>query len=129
MQISDVAAWLAAKYPGNGVYAAAVPRNEERCIGIFGKERGSPALAMGGTANASYAVLPVDILIHWTEDAGACETEADTLYALMLGNTSEKIGGENVVRFELLDAAPADIGRDTHGICEMSVRVNIDYER
>lgn len=129
MRISDVIDWLKTKYPGVGVYNAAIPKRDTFCIGVYRKQRGNPVIAVGGNVCTSYAMLPVDFLIHWGEAAGACEVMADSLYSLMLGNISETIGGHAVRQFDLQDAAPVGIGRDDGNICEMSIRVNIQYER
>lgn len=128
MRTSDVIGWLKTKYPGVGVFHSAIPKREPFCIGVYPKQRGVPALAVGGAACTSCAVLPVDILVHWGEAADACEAMADGLYALLLGSASETIGGCAVRQFALLDAAPAGAGRDSDNICEMAIRVNIVYE-
>ncbi|ADU27129.1 hypothetical protein [Ethanoligenens harbinense] len=128
MHVSDVIGWLKTKYPGTGVFHSAIPKREPFCLGVYPKQRGASILAVGGAACTSCALLPVDILIHWGEDAGACEALADSLYALFWGNTSERVGGYPVRRFLLPDAAPAGVGRDSANICEMVIRVNILYE-
>ncbi|MFT9078507.1 hypothetical protein [Ethanoligenens sp.] len=128
MCISDVIGWLKTKYPGVGVYNQLIPKRDPFCIGVYRKQRGVSALAVGGVDCTSFDMLPVDFLIHWGEAAGACETTANSLYDLMRGNLSECIGGHAVRQFALQDAAPAGIGRDEDNICEMIVRVNIIYE-
>lgn len=128
MCISDVIGWLKTKYPGVGVYNQTIPKRDPFCIGVYRKQRGASNLAVGGVDCTSFAVLPVDFLIHWGESASACETMANSLYDWMRGNLSEQIGGYAVRQFALQDAGPAGIGRDVHNICEMVVRVNIVYE-
>ncbi len=129
MKAADVVTWLKSKYPGTAVYNGMIPKNDTQCIGVYRKDRGTPILAVGGLSCTSYAALPLSLLIHWGEDAGACEDTADGIYTLMLGNTSETIGGAQVIQFDLQDSAPVDISRDENNICEMVIRVNIYYER
>lgn len=128
MLVSDVIGWLKTKYPGIGVYNQFIPKHDPFCIGIYRKQRGASNLAVGGVVCTSFAVLPVDFLVHWGESAAACETMAENLYTCMHGNLSEQIGGYAVRQFALQDAAPASVGRDEHNICEMIVRVNIVYD-
>lgn len=129
MRCADVIAWLKTKYPGVDVYNGTIPKNENQCIGVYLKERGSPVIAIGGLSCTSTAILPLSILIHWGEDADACESMAQGVYDLMLGNTAETIGGTGVAQFALQDSSPVDISRDENNICEMVIRVNIIYER
>ncbi|MFT9055534.1 MAG: minor capsid protein [Ethanoligenens sp.] len=129
MRCADVIEWLKTKYPGIGIYNGTIPKNEDQCIGIYLKERGSPVIAVGGLPCTSTAILPVSILVHWGQDADICEAMAQGIYDRMLGNVTETIGGAGVTQFALQDSSPVDISRDENNICEMVIRVNIVYER
>lgn len=126
---SEVIAWLKTKYPGADVYNSTIPKNAEKCIGVYLKERGSRVMAIGGYANSSYASLPLSILIHWGQDADACQVQANDLYEMMQAAGGETIGGHRIVDFDLQDPGPVDVSRDDNNICEMVIRVNIIYER
>ena len=129
LRISEVITWLKTKYPGTAFYNSTIPKNEQQCVGIYLKDRGSRIIAIGGYAATSYASLPLSILIHWGQDADACQTLANDIYEMMQAAEKETIGGHRIVDFDLQDIGPVDVSRDANNICEMVIRVNITYER
>lgn len=129
LRISEVIAWLKTKYPGVAVYNGTIPKNEQQCVGIYLKDRGSRIIAIGGYAATSYASLPLSILVHWGQDADACQVQANDIYEMMQAAGGETIGGHRIVDFDLQDAGPVDVSRDANNICEMVIRVNIVYHR
>ena len=129
MCISEIITWLKTKYPGMAVYNGMIPKNTSQCVGIYLKDRGGRIMAIGGYSASSYASLPLSILIHWGQDADACQTQANDIYELMQTADGETIGGRRIIDFDLQDSGPVDISRDANNICEMVIRVNIIYER
>lgn len=129
MRISEVIVWLKTKYPGYAVYNSTIPKNQSQCIGVYLKSRGNRIIAIGGYGNTSYASLPLSLLIHWGQDADACQMVVSEIYELMQSVTSEMIGGHRVIDFDLQDNGPVSADRDSNNICEMVIRVNIIYER
>lgn len=129
MTVKQFISWLKSLYPSYAIYNGTIPKNDTQCIGVYLKSRNGRIIAIGGSGSTSYAILPLSLLIHWGQDADLCEQTAKALYDLMWNAKGISIGGHNVIDFELLDSCPADIGRDTANICEMTIRVNVKYER
>lgn len=88
-----------------------------------------PYTAIGGPACTTQRHLPVLILVHWTEDAEACEQTANSIYEFLWNAKSTVIGDYQVALFDLKDGNPIQIERDENNICEINIRVNIIYER
>ena len=98
----------------------------EKCVGVYARGNATPPKAIG--SKSSYGVLPVTMLIHWGENSNECEVTANSLYSgLEQGIAS--INGRRVIQIQLLESCPTNIGRDDNNICEMTIRLNILYER
>lgn len=97
-----------------------------KCVGVYARGNHSPITAIGSPP--SYRVLPVTMLVHWGEDSDECETQANALYQ-SLENGIASINATRVINIELLESCPVNIGRDDSNICEMTIRLNIFYER
>lgn len=129
LKISDVIAWLKTKYPGMAAHNSTIPKNTPKCVGVYLNSRGNRVIAIGGYAATSRAVLPLTLLVHWTQDADACEQQANDIYEMMQAAEAETIGGHRIIDFDLQDPGPVDVDRDGNNICEMVIRVNVSYER
>lgn len=129
MRISDVIKWLKTKYPGTEFYNGSMPKNKTQCIGVYLKNRGGRIIAIGGYDCTSYASLPLSLLVHWGQDADACQQQANGMYEMMQAADEETIGGHHIIDFDLQDNGPVDVARDSNNICEMVIRTNIVYER
>ena len=123
--ISNLIEVLKEQYPDIKFFNGCISK-EERCVGVYARGNAAPPSAIG--SKPSYGVLPVTLLIHWGENSDECETTANDLYkGLEEGIASIK--GVRVINTQLLESAPANIGRDDNNICEMTIRLNITYER
>lgn len=98
----------------------------EKCVGLYARGNAAPPSAIG--SKPSYGVLPMTMLIHWGENSDECEITANRLYE-GLENGIAEIDGVRVIQLQLLDSTPVNIGRDDNNICEMTIRLNIMYER
>ena len=94
LHVSDIIKWLKTKYPDTEVYNGFLPKNSGKCVGVYLKERGTRNLAVGGPALASYAMLPLSLLVHWTANADTCERKADEIYEAMETASGESAGGD-----------------------------------
>lgn len=125
LTISDFVQVLKAKYPNikflNGCISKA-----EKCVGVYARGNAAPISAIG--SKPSYNVLPVTLLVHWGENSDDCETTANTLYEGLEAGI-ETINNTRVIQVRMLDSTPVNIGRDDNNICEMTLRINIFYER
>lgn len=99
---------------------------DEKCVGVYARGQVPPPIAIG--TKSSYGILPVTLLVHYGENSDTCETVANTLYE-GLENGIEQIDDVKVIQIQLLDSTPVNIGRDDKNICEMTIRLNIVYER
>lgn len=112
-------------FPDIKFFNGCISKNE-KCVGVYARGNAAPPSAIG--SKPSYGVLPVTMLIHWGENSNECETIANTLYE-GLENGIAEIDGVRVIQLQLLDSTPVNIGRDDNNICEMTIRLNIFYER
>lgn len=116
---------LRVKHPDIDFYNGCISKTE-KCVGIYARGNTAPPTAIG--SKPSYGVLPVTLLIHWGENSNECETIANTLYS-GLEEGIATINGLRVIQIQLLDSSPNNLGRDDNNICEMTIRLNIFYER
>jgi hypothetical protein len=112
-------------YPDIKFFNGCISKNE-KCVGVYARGNAAPPSAIG--SKSSYGVLPVTLLIHWGENSDECETIANTLYEGLEDGVAE-IDGVRVIQLQLLESSPVNIGRDDNNICEMTIRLNITYER
>lgn len=125
LTISDVVDALEQKYPGVKFFNGCISKDES-CVGVYARGNTSPIVAIG--SQSSYNVLPVTLLIHWGENSHSCEMLANRLYeGLEHGITTTN--DIRVIHTQLLDSCPVNIGRDDNNTCEMTIRLNITYER
>lgn len=129
MLTSDVLKYLKVEYPGSKIYNGAINKNEKQCIGIFIGSGAAPRIALGGIENTSHDILPVRLLVHWTENADICQRKANEIYQKLMLLTNVTMGDTQVRHINMLDSAPVDISRDSNNICEMVIRANIVYEK
>ena len=125
LTIHDFVGVLKHQFPDIKFFNGCISKHEN-CVGVYARGNASPPTAIG--SKPSYGVLPVTLLVHYGENSHVCETTANRLYE-GLENTIETINETRVIVTQLLDSAPVNIGRDDNNICEMTIRLNITYER
>lgn len=129
LYLADVKKYLSSLYPESKVYSGAIDTSNDTCLGIFKRNIGTPVIAIGGLNNSSYNILPVSILVHWTESTDDCEIKAEEIYNHFLDKTSFSMNNKNVYFSICESTGPIDLSRDERNICEMVVHVNFYYER
>lgn len=128
MLVKEFIAFLKEKFPGVKFFNSTVDKSSKQCIGVFTRAEGPVQYV--GPNNISYGILPVSIVIHWTEDAGICEEMARDVYETFQSVNKEIApSGDTIAFINLLDAKPVWTGRDEHNIAEYVIRANIIYER
>ena len=125
LTISDFVQVLKAKYPDIKFLNGCISKSE-KCVGVYARGNAAPISAIG--TKPSYNVLPVTLLVHWGENSADCETTANTLYE-GLEDGIKTINNTRVIQVQMMDSTPVNIGRDDNNICEMTLRINILYER
>lgn len=123
--ISNFISVLKSKYPNIKFFNGCISKSE-KCVGVYARGNATPPTAIG--SKPSYSILPVTMLIHWGENSEDCEKTANLLYA-GLEEDIASINGLRVIQIQLLESSPTNIGRDDNNICEMTIRLNIFYER
>lgn len=123
--ISNFMEILKAKYPNIKFFNGCISK-DEKCVGVYARGNAEPPTAIG--SKPSYGVLPVTLLIHWGENSNECEITANSIYA-GLEEPIEEVNGRRVIQVQLLESTPVNIGRDDSNICEMTIRLNLFYER
>ena len=123
--ISNFLEVLKSRYPKIKFYNGCIDKSG-KCVGVYARGNAVPPTAIG--SKPSYGVLPVTLLIHWGENSNECEVTANTLYS-GLEEGIEKINNLRVIQIQMLESSPTNIGRDDNNICEMTIRLNIFYER
>lgn len=116
---------LSEQHPQISFYNGCINKAAQ-CVGVYARGNAAPPTAIG--SKASYSILPVTLLIHWSENSQECEKTANLLYE-GLENGMVSIGDTRVIQIQMLDSCPVNIGRDDNNICEMTIRINIFYER
>lgn len=116
---------LSEQHPQIAFYNGCINKAAQ-CVGVYARGNAAPPVAIG--SKASYSILPVTLLIHWGENSQECEKTANLLYE-GLENGLVSIGDTRVIQIQMLDSCPVNIGRDDSNICEMTIRINIFYER
>lgn len=129
MQVSEFVTYLKAQYPTYDIYNGGIDKNKKQCIGVFQSSSAPQVMALGGLSNTSYDILPVNILVHWGENASAAASVASAIYHLLRSNTNFNMGTRSISYIEMLDAVPVNIARDERNIAELSIRANIIYRR
>lgn len=125
LTINDFVQALKAKYPDCSFYNGCIDKHS-KCVGVYARGSAPPIKAIG--TKSSYGVLPVTMLIHWGENSQECESTANKLYEGLEDGIAE-INSTRVIQIQMLEACPTNIGRDDRNICEMTIRLNIMYER
>jgi hypothetical protein len=125
LTVSDFMQVLKKQYPDIKFLNGSISK-KEKCVGVYARGNATPPVAVG--SKASYRVLPITLLIHWGENTKECEKTANLLYE-GLEDGIDFINKVRVIETQLLESTPTNIGRDDNNVCEMTIRLNIFYER
>lgn len=125
LSVTDFLQVLKVKYPDVKFFNGSIDKFEN-CVGVYARGNASPPIAIG--CKPSYGILPVTMLIHWGENSAVCESLANRLYEGLEEGVAV-IGNTRVIQLQMMDSCPVNIGRDDNNICEMTIRLNIMYER
>ena len=129
MKLSDFVACLKAEFEATKFYNGSINKKEAQCVGVYVKGTAPHHLALGGVDSTSYGVLPVVLLVHWTENTNTCQIKANELYEYLLELSGIPMGDGKLIYAKLLDSSPIDVGRDENNIVEMTIRAHLYYER
>lgn len=125
----DFVTYLQAQFPTYPFYNGVIDRSKDKAIGLYLRSAVGSTLALGGKDNTSYSVLPLNMLVHWTQNSSECENVANEIYEFLWGKSNVTMGLYTVPSIHLLDSSPINIQRDERNICEMTMRIDITYNR
>lgn len=126
MTVTAIADWLAGLLSGVTVYAGFINANEAQCVGVYARDAGERLQAIGG--EMPYQMFPCKLLVHWSKNISACETEAQLIQSTLLANRKSTIDGHALVDIRLEKPEPINVGRDSNGIWESVIPMTIIYE-
>lgn len=128
IQITEFIALLKIKFPEVKFFNSTIDKSITKCVGIY-RRQGARIQAIGDD-NGSYDILPISMVIHWTEDAGDCEIMANVIYTTLSTIIHEQTpSGKIIYHIQLQDSNPVWVGRDSTNVAENVIRANIYYER
>lgn len=128
MTVSEFIGYLKTLFAQVKFYNGTINK-DERCVGVYLRSGPTKPLAIGGKNNTSYSILPLSMLVHWSENANETEQQANSIHSALWGLSNFVIGSRRIIQVDMLDPGPVDISRDEKGIAEMVIRLNIYYER
>lgn len=99
------------------------PINISTSIGIYQREQFSPRECIGG--DSSFQTSKLRALVHWGENPSDAEKKAHEIAELFDGFRDMETTA-HIIKFADLKAVRS-VGKDTKGICEYIVDVNIIY--
>lgn len=124
--------YMKSKFPelSNFMKNGNVDKTERQSIGIFlgSDNRSNGNLSIGGIECTTTRMLPINIIIRWTDNQKLCDDEATKIYdALLLEDSNFDFNENKFACIQLLDGCPKPLGRDDKNICETVIRANFYY--
>jgi len=123
MNTSDVVDLLKTAFPAYTIYNNFI-NDKQQCVGVYSRGDTEDIIAIGGRHNSSYYIKPIQVIIHWSEDANESENVANGFWSI-LSDINTDINGEHVKCFKMLTSSAIELGRDNNNICEFSIRTNL----
>lgn len=129
LRTSQLAAYLRQRLSDTSIINGSIEKDKPQSIGVYGRQGVPPVVAVGGKENSSYNILPISILVHWTENQELCDEKAEEIYDLFFMMTNTLIGSSNVIGVAMKTSSPVNVGRDEKNICESVIEMDIYFER
>lgn len=127
LTVTEFIAFLSTMFPEITFFNSTIDKSNPKCIGVYPRAAGK-IQAIGGSG--SYDILPISIIVHWTEDAGLCEDTANIVYSQLSAVLKAPTPSGTMISFiQLQEAAPVHVGRDESNVVEKVIRATIFYER
>lgn len=126
--------YMKEKFPSLAPYLknGFIDKSAKQSVGVFlGPDtRSERVLSIGGIDCTTTRMIPINILVRWTENQKVCDEQAIEIYnALLLEKQNFNIVNDEVkiACINLLDSTPVSLGRDDKNICEAMIRANFYY--
>lgn len=100
-----------------------IDKNSDRAVCFYHSKHATPKVtALGGKANKSFRLLPVTLLLRWTNSPNQAAEKAQELYDFFDEKTFV-IENKRVFVISRYDY-PVDLGSDDKGVCEYSIELD-----
>lgn len=107
-------------------YMGQMYENEEKAIAIYANRRQLEDNSKYKNLK-SYGMLPITLLLRWTKNYNAAETEANKIYELL--DCSSFFIDDYNCSIECLYNGPIDLGADENNIYKFSIELNLLYRK
>lgn len=125
---ADVRDWLKTKLAADYYYIGKLDNRRCRSVGVYQlSQSGAPLCGIG--QDMSYEVLPVSVLLHWTNSADETERAARQLFEALRSARGQNINEHKIYHIDLLTPLPVFLGTDEKGVYEWVIELQLYYER
>lgn len=105
-----------------------IDKGSDRAVCFYNSKHATPKVtALGGKANKSFRLLPVTVLLRWTNSPNQAAEKAQELYDFFDEKTFV-IDNKRVFVISRYDS-PIDLGSDDKGICEYSLELDFYFNK
>lgn len=105
-----------------------IDKDCDKAVCFYNSRHGSPkTTALGGKINKSYRLLPITILLRWTNSPVEAAAKAQELFEFFDEKTFT-INEQRVFVISRYDF-PIDLGSDENGICEYSLELDFYFNK
>lgn len=105
-----------------------IDKNSDRAVCFYNSKHAAPKVtALGGKANKSFRLLPVTVLLRWTNSPNQAAEKAQELYDFFDEKTFV-IDNKRVFVISRYDY-PIDLGSGDKGICEYSLELDFYFNK
>ena len=105
-----------------------IDKDCDKAVCFYNSKHGSPKkTALGGKINKSYRLLPITILLRWTNSPVEAEAKAQELFEFFDEKTFY-INEQRVFVISRYDF-PIDLGSDENGVCECSLELDFYFNK
>lgn len=124
--VANVIGYLKTQFPAYSFYNESYDSTAPS-VGVYARGSAPTVVALGGVANQSYAILPLQLLIHGDEDATVTQAMAKALYEGLSYKSDFLIGSVRASYIKMKSPQPVSLGRDAHNVFEMSIMLDLIY--
>lgn len=126
--LSNVREWLKSLIDAEHFYIGRLDDKQEKSVGVYTLKTSGEPLRGIGSADLSFDVIAVSVLVHWNENANETEVNARNLFEKLRTIKNVTINDSKVYMIQLLVPEPIDVGTDGT-IYERVIEFKLFYER
>lgn len=107
-------------------YIGKMDENQEKAIAIYSNRRQLDSISNFKDLQ-SYGILPITLLLRWTQNYNLAETKANDIYELL--DCSSFFIDDYRCNINCLYDGPIDLGSDENGVYKFSIELNLLYRK